>query len=198
MHKIAIEGESGTGKTTLAKAIASDLSIGYFPENLKEMYENLFKYKKAMRDYESEEKILFLLEQFLEKIDEWIIDRLNKQNRLQGYVLDRSIINLFALILDNAIGIKNNQFIERIRGLLRRESDALHLTVVLPLSEFSFLPSKNEDGLNRVINLGSKLRYQSLVAGLCLTLVRTPVLFVPFDCKTVDERLSLIKEKLVT
>jgi deoxyadenosine/deoxycytidine kinase len=64
MHKIAIEGEIGTGKTTLAKAIASDLSIVYFPENLKELYENLFKYKKAMIDNESEERILFLLERY--------------------------------------------------------------------------------------------------------------------------------------
>jgi hypothetical protein len=198
MHKISIEGETGTGKTTLAKAIASDLSIEYFPENLKDLYENLFIYKKALNDNESEEKVLFLLEQFLKKIDEWIINRLNKQGGLQGYVLDRSIINILALILNNAIGIKNNQFIERILGLLQRESDALHLTVILPLSEYSFLPSMNEDGLNRTIVLGHKLRYQSLVAGLCLTLVRTPVLFVPFDCKTVDERVSLIKEKLPT
>jgi DNA polymerase III delta prime subunit len=196
MHKIAIEGESGTGKTTLAKAIAIDLSIEYFPENLKDLYENLFIYKKAVIDHESEENILLLQKQFLEKINACMNDRVKKQNQLQGYVLDRSVIKLFALLLNNAIGIKNNQFIERMLGLLQREADALHLTVVLPLSEYSFLPSHNEDGLNRVIALGSKLRYQSLVAGLCLTAVRTPILFVPSYCKTVDERVSLIKEKL--
>jgi predicted ATPase len=191
MYKIAIEGASGTGKTTLATSLADDLGIEVLPEDFVSIIRALSALGRAEAALRHDART-----QLIAACDEWLERRRERQAAPPGFVADRTAIDVFMRLLLSRTGIDDDTLMTRFARACVEHARQFDCFVFLPLASHAFAGDRNEEGMKRQASLGNKLLSQSMLIGLAKQLVRVPCVFVPVTCRSVEERRQWVMDAL--
>jgi adenylate kinase family enzyme len=193
-YKIALMGTSGVGKTTLAKALASDLNIPVLEERLTDVYDAIkLINKKGNTHADIEENT----KKLLEALRTWVFDRAKAQKENAGYICDRTALDILDILLSSSI-VYNDEMIVGLIKEIRKQLNDLDLIVVLPIGEHTFQTPHNDDGLKRSVYLQHKLHSQAIKIGLLAMFSPKPTMMIEANVKSIDDRVELIKNRLLS
>lgn len=192
-YKIALMGTSGVGKTTLAKVLATDLNIPVLEESLIDVYDAI---KQLNKKEITHSEIKVKTKEILEVLRIWVFNRAREQQGKTGYVCDRTALDVLDILLSSSI-IFNDEMIVGLIKEVRHQLNDLDLIVMLPIGEHTFQTPHNDDGLRRSVYLQQKLHSQAIKIGLLAMFSPKPLLMIDASVKSVDERVTLIKDRLI-
>ncbi|MCP9927753.1 AAA family ATPase [Cyanobium sp. CH-040] len=174
--RLAITGASGTGKTTLGRALSERLALPFIKEDIGELLDaqaelsRLAGRGKLRRSHFSNHAALC----------QEHIERQNTRFAQQpGFICDRFAVDVLARVLRPPFDRVGEEWFKTLLDLTKQQLESLDLIVVTPLSDWSFQPSKNDMGRERIVAVLPKTRIHSLYSGLCVTLGPERTLFLP-------------------
>lgn len=188
--RIAIIGPSGSGKTTLANAIGKELNIEVIPENFADIVNAAQQINISIGNPEVRHQ---KINAFFNVCENWLNSRMNLQNSLQAYVLDRCCFDILERYISNLMPIHK---IQNLITECRKSSLQYDAVIFLPISNWSSNDSVNEYGLNRSKNFSLHLREFTVLSGLVRFASQSPILHLPAKGISVDERVKFIIEYL--
>jgi len=183
--KIAISGSAGTGKTTLATALAAKIDCATIAECYDEFFDDICEFIKPTS-----------------RLQHKIIETLELKNRIEDergeFIADRCPVDLFNLWLSRGFGenqIKTVDFYNRCRSYIRKYD----CIVVLPWSALPLMQIKNHGGRRqRVMNSWTQLYNHSTIIGLLQQWVApNRLLPVPFELVDISARIEFIRRSLI-
>jgi hypothetical protein len=190
--KIAVTGCGGTGKTTLAKALAQAHGLALIEEGMEDLVGAALAIKDggelAARAYVGEGAA-------------WLKRRGEAQAALPGFVADRFSFDILTMV--GSFGRDDDHWFGALLTECIAQARALDLIVMMPLE--LKIPSRqgipasssvNESGLQRNVRIGSRLLNHGLTRGLMDQLLTVPRLYLPARSATLDERLELVAAAL--
>lgn len=181
VHRIALSGSAGTGKTTLAKRLAHELKVPYIDEGMRRRLEaGLELHALDARG----------LAQLIQEL--WDEQRAAEAAALRshgGYVADRSPLDFLAFWLHYGLG-DDVPATERFAARVLTAVDETDLVVLLP---HGVLPLES-DGV-RTSNTFTQLRFQLLVEGLLRRHVPSSRLVEPGGSDALELRLARVLER---
>lgn len=178
--KIAISGSAGTGKTTLATALAARHGCSVVAEHYDDFFDDNFKFIKPAG----------LLQR---RIFETLERKNEIENQYGAFVADRCPVDLFNLWLSLGYGIsqrKTADLYDRCRSYIAKYDRI----VVLP---WSALPlTQVDEGVSRrrrVMNRWNQLYNHSTMIGLLQQWVTPAALLpIPFKMTDLDARVDFV------
>ncbi len=179
--KLAISGSAGTGKSTLARCLAEQLSIAYIDEGYGPIFNGASRTAPPVQQVVNFSRVL---------------DQKNQQQSVaEHFVIDRSPIDLFHLWLGrgiNSLPQPTELFFDRcVLSMNTYDFVAVLPWMVIPLQQ------EQGEGLKRVMNSWVQLKNHASIAGLCSMFVpQSKLLLVPKSLKTVEERSSWVLDKM--
>jgi hypothetical protein len=182
--KIAVSGSAGTGKTSLATAIATKGGYSIVDENYDEFFEDDYQFVQPAS-----------------RLQRRILDTLERKNEFENeyrsFVADRCPVDLFNLWLGRGFG--NNQrkttdLYNRCRSYICKYD----VIVVLPWSALPLVQVDRDDGpRRRVLNPWSQLYNHSTMIGLLQQWVPpNRLLPVPFNIVDIQARVDFITRSI--
>ena len=172
--RLAISGSAGTGKSSLAMALANSLKIPYLEENFRRRRENGLVFQNLSRTDQS----LLILELYTEAIEE-------AAQHTTGFVQDRCPIDFLAFWLHYGFWGEETPsatLFERVQ----KDLSYYDRIIVLPWGVFDI----QDDGV-RSTNCWLQLKFQSLLEGLISRLTpKTLIYWMPDDIDTKQGRLD--------
>jgi adenylate kinase family enzyme len=189
--KIALMGVAGTGKTTLAKELAESFGLTVLPENFSSVISSLYAIGKVPK-----EEALSKVKEFVETSLAWLQARAKQMQETEGFVADRTALDILEIYLGSRIGRSDNAFTAKLIKECQRQMDSHDLIVVLPIDMFSFETDKNEDGLKRRNNLADKVASQATKIGLLNLVCSARKIYVPNGPLPSAQKLNLIRKSL--
>lgn len=179
-RRIAFSGSAGTGKTTLARAVAKELALPYIEEGFrKRVDEGMVLHNMS----EAERRDLMR--------DMWREQRSQELDCPNGFVSDRSSVDFAAFWLHYALTDAEQEtaeFIEQMQG----EADNIHHIVICP---WGSLPLQ-ADGV-RSTNPWLQLRFHALLEGMHQRMTAPgKLLRVPEDNTKLKKRVAFVLEQL--
>jgi len=190
--KIAIMGTSGTGKTTLVKALAREFNVPIIEESFSDIFEKIDEIRK---NENKKSDLALQIKDLLDQLRSWITKRAQAIRENDGFVCDRTSIDILEILLSSNISF-NDKMIVGLLKEIRLQLKALDLIVVLPMTHNTFKEPTNEMGINRSMGLQHKLHGQSIKIGLLAMLSPTPTLLIENQNYNVEDRISVIKKRL--
>jgi hypothetical protein len=190
--KIALTGTTGIGKTTLARALAERLSIPIINEDFEPLINSLAAFDRNA----DAAKVAQLIVEFLQNCDGWLKKRVTNHANFKSFVEDRFGFDIVRLIMTSSIGVARPDVLRQLLDLCSKQSVIYDLVIVPPLSNFSFMESKNEYGLTRKTNYCDKLRYQTMTVGLLEHYCSAPKLYIHPSCETTEQRVEYVLDVL--
>lgn len=161
MHKIAISGAHGVGKTTLASALSEKLGLPLIREVAREVAQNFgFKTTEEIWRANSGKKALYQLNVFYSQIEA-------EKSHAYGFVSDRSIFDSIAYSLFYGLNAVAEYLIDEAAS----HSENYELIVYCPIPDFD---SPANDGF-RLTDKESQMQVDEILRGL-LRWARCPVL----------------------
>lgn len=181
--RIAITGSSGTGKSTLAEALAGAWGVACIPEGMrKRIRAGLNQHK--MTDTERRDLAHELYTEMVGGM------RAAVENG-GGFVSDRSPIDSFAFWLYYGFGIEEAET-DRLAETMRADIEMLDAIVVLPWGTIPLLA----DGV-RTPNKWIQLHFQHLVEGLTARFMPAEKVWrLPEDVVPVEDRMRWIEARM--
>jgi predicted ATPase len=178
-RRIAFSGSAGTGKSTLARAVAEHLGVPYIEEGFRRRVdEGLLMYK--LDDAQRRELMREM----------WAEQRAREVGATDGFVSDRSSVDFAAFWLHYGLEDSEEET-ERFLADMRRDASGVDRVVLCP---WGVLPLES-DGV-RSTNRWLQLRYQALVEGMHARMTeRDKLLRVP-DTDDLDARVAFVLERL--
>jgi hypothetical protein len=179
-RRIAFSGSAGTGKTTLARSVAKELSLPYIEEGFrKRVDEGMLFYKMN----EAERRDLMR--------DMWREQHSQELDCPNGFVSDRSSVDFAAFWLHYGLTDaeqETSDFIEAMQG----EANNIHHVVLCP---WGSLPLE-ADGV-RSTNPWLQLRYHALLEGMHQRMTDTvKLLRVPEETTELKRRIEFVLMQL--
>ncbi len=174
--RIAFSGSAGTGKTTLAKAVAEHLGLPYIEEGFrKRVDQGLILYK--MNDAQRRDLMRDLWREQLEQ----------ELAAAEGFVSDRSSVDFAAFWLHYALTDAESETAE-FMAEMERETERTDRIVLCPWGVLPLVA----DGV-RSTNPWLQLRYHALLAGMHQRLSPPEKLLrLPESTTEFDERLKFV------
>lgn len=175
--RIAITGASGTGKTTLGRALCQKLSLPFIKEDIGD----LLSAQTELSRLASGGK---LKRSHFHAHAEVCQEQIERQNRRfahepGGFVCDRFAVDVLARVLRPPFDRIGEERFQALLEITRQQLGAIDLIVIPPLSDWSFRPSNNDMGRPRNVAVLPKTRIHSLYCGLCVTLSPESTLLLP-------------------
>lgn len=192
--KLILTGSSGTGKTTLAKALAKKYNLTMLPENINDV-ENAHIDLVRCGPLQAKEFTELSL-QYLEVSSEWIKNRRALQDSHESFVADRCSFDILSRWLNSGFVAQREELLQSAMEECFQQSKEITLFIVPPISPWSMNESKNEAGLQRNVRLTDKLRSHSMTIGLLKQFSYRPFLYLPPKDRTTEQRLDRIDKTL--
>jgi len=191
--RIALSGATGTGKTTLARALADALGLPLIAEDLVAVVEARRVFLTAAR--ESSAGLPAARDAYLAAADAWLHDREAWRTALPGFVADRWGIDLLTALVSSGLGPAHDKRVAGWIAQCQRYARHLDLIVMPPLVRFTDEP-RNEFGLPRASALGPRVVDHCLIRGLIEQFVPTPRLYLPDSVRSVEARVEHVRKVL--
>ena len=178
--KIAICGSAGTGKTTLATALAAKQKCSVVAEQYDDFFDDKFDFIKPAG-----------------RLQRQILATLEQKNRIENdngdFVADRCPVDLFNLWLSRGFGAnrrKTADLYNRCRSYMRKYDRI----IVLPWSALRLTQVKEQASRRRrVMNPWIQLYNHSTMIGLLQQWVNpTRLVPIPFDVADLNERVDFL------
>ena len=191
--KIAISGTVGIGKTTLTKALGDYYNVPIINEGFVPLMEALSALSKIPPSKKTQQlnasKILF------EAMETWTSNRAKYYYSNESFVEDRFCIDLLFFITNRLMIASDSQLKNFINKCVKYTS-VYDMVIILPPINIPESSNVNEDNLIRNNSLAQKIRSHSLLIGLAEQFCSAPKLYVPYNCKTIEQRIEYISLKL--
>jgi hypothetical protein len=199
--KIALTGSVGTGKTTLAKALAESLHLPFLEEDFTgviKAVETLRHEQKQAGGQSSDAQ-----RAYVEAGLTWLRKRGAAQAAHEGFVADRFAFDLLARWIVAGVGAADNEWFLKLLAECRRQGNALDLIVMPPLVignagavAATAALGPNEAGLRRREKISDRVLLHSVTRGLMDQFLRTPKLHLPRSADTPEKRVALVMKAL--
>jgi len=177
--RIAFSGSAGTGKTTLARAVAERLGVPYIEEGFRRRVdEGLLLYK--LDDAQRRDLMR----------DMWVEQRALERAASDGFVSDRSSVDFAAFWLHYGL-VDAESETERFLAEMQRDAAEVDRVVLCP---WGILPLES-DGV-RSTNRWLQLRYQALLEGMHERMTESSKLVRVPDTDDLSARLAFVLERL--
>jgi hypothetical protein len=191
--RIAITGASGTGKTTLGRALAARRDQPFIEEDIGALLESQAELSRlAARGTLRSSHFsghAALCQEHIERQDERFAEQ-------PGFICDRFAVDVLARVLRPPFDRIGEEWFAILLNRTRHQLAGLDLIVVPPLSDWSFQPSKNDMGRERIVAVLPKTRIHSLYSGLCVTLAPERTLLLPAGDTRHERWIPLVLEAL--
>lgn len=178
--KIAISGTAGIGKTTLAKALAENLELGFIDEN----YEAFFEKKRAMR-----QKPVVAVEIFHSVFSH----KQTLENDLKTFVTDRCPLDLFHLWLIERLGDMDKRT-EEFHTLCFDAAQVYDYVILPPWGSIELKQIENPTNQKRrVMNGWVQLKNHATISGYAhLWLAPEKIIQLPASLNKLEQRIDYI------
>jgi hypothetical protein len=113
-----------------------------------------------------------------------------------AFVCDRFAVDVLARVLRPPFDRIGEACFQSLLDSTRRQISRIDLIVVTPLSSWSFEPSKNDMGRERIAAVLPKTRIHSLYSGLCATLALERTLYLPGGDTRHERWIPLVLDAL--
>lgn len=197
--RIAITGAVGTGKTTLALAVAEQYGLTLIEEEMSAVVKTFVAMKKEIH---LEEQRKAATRQHFDTGFQWLQRRAQARETLENFVEDRFGFDLLAWWISTGVLNNNNALLIRTIKQCKNQAGKLDLIVMPPLSlansqatTLASVDQFNEEALERTSH-ARRLLHHSLLRGLMDQFLTTPRLYLPGDADTPQKRVQLIDKAL--
>ncbi|MFT4581430.1 MAG: hypothetical protein ACI915_000162 [Gammaproteobacteria bacterium] len=180
--KIAILGSAGTGKTTVATALAKGCTIPLIEESYDEFFDGNFKFLNPPHRLKSRILVTF--------------DSKDRQeDSLSDFVADRCPVDLFNLWMTQGFG-RDQKLTATFYDQCRRAMTKYDYVVVLPWGAIPLKQISEPGFRRRTMNPWSQLHNHATVIGLVHQWVQPERLVpIPFGLSNISDRVSYLARK---
>jgi predicted ATPase len=187
--RLVLTGASGTGKTTLAKALAVRFDIPLIEEDFRDV---VFAMNGVAKSAENTDERKQAIDHYLTTCWRWLDARTQAEQSHAGFVSDRCCFDILVRFVTSSIGNERPNDLIKLLQFCRDWARRVDMVVVPPIAAWSLQSTQNESGLPRRASPGNKLRSHSTTLGLLWQFCRAPVLYIPPRYSTTEERVTAV------
>lgn len=190
--RIAFTGTSGTGKSTLAKALAERLSLPLLSEDHQEILRAVSLLQTARsqgREVEHE------LNGCRKALLGWLDQRESDQEEKAAFVADRFSVDIAAAWLSFDLSQGDDDDAAKLIARCRRQA-ILFDAIIAPSPQGVSYTLQNEGGITRQVSLTRRIMSHSLLLGLSLQWAKGKLIVIPEAVTVLEERLHFVSGQL--
>ncbi len=188
--RIGISGPAGAGKTTLVRALASQLSLPIIDEDLVALYNAQGAFQQVVKDTAAPAAVQRrALVDWMRTYFDWCDARDSAYAQHESFVADRWELDLFGYWLHAFVQYDTNEDTRRLHDIFLRRSREFNLLVMLPVGDFA-VDAHNEVGLKRQTSRNRSLLTQTSFTGLLAQVPASIARYVPLEVKPVEDRVA--------
>lgn len=195
--RIAISGCSGTGKTTLALALATKLSVPYLEEDFRALTEAALHYNQVRtgEGATAHQRRRHAFDSYMAACRDWLRKRKQDYAANSSYVADRSGFDILMQLVMSRDSLLIDPLWLEFLALCQQESRHHDIIIIPTLMPWSLKDEHNEAGLVRRTSLQARIHSQSTLIGLVQQFSRGHYLLLrphPGRTDSVEERIEMI------
>lgn len=190
--KIALSGFSGTGKTSLAKALGHRLELPVIPEEML----TLANADRALVIAQAENRFAELpdaIQALINAFVHWDNGRSEAYAQRQGYIADRWEADLLDwwLARFGKGSYPVDQVTATLFGNFQKKAADLDYVILMPLLR-PFSRDANDEGNKRGGSMTTQLLNTTLTRGLIVSFTQLPIISLPSQPLGIDERVDYV------
>lgn len=194
--KLAISGPTGSGKTTLAKALADKLGLPVLPEDMADTIQKEQVFRQLKKTGTTEKLVLDqALAAWAQSHVDWFKRRANKYAETPGFVADRWEADLLDTWLIKLGSQVNEKYTEALYNSMRNQSRRMDFVIMLPFQP-AMGGERNDEGHKRAGGFAARLTKTVMTRGLIQQCPGLKVIDLPVFNWSVEERAEQVLKVL--
>jgi len=190
--KLAISGPTGSGKTTLAKALADKLGLPVLPEDMADSIQKEQAFRQLKKTETTEKSVLDqALAAWAQSHVDWFRRRANSYAETPGFVADRWEADLLDTWLIKLGSQVNEKYTEALYNSMRNQSKQLDFVIMLPFQP-AMGGERNDEGHKRAGGFAARLTKTAMTRGLIQQCTGLKVIDLPVGHFTVEQRVDIV------